>query len=378
MQQQGTKILGDINTVLRSVLNIIYDLKEFRTRLGTYDNLKSDDKNMQDGARLSLKQIWLDKVDMAKGNSGLKAMALGQAGFTTLLDAFLYAKNEKDVEGIDLNERVKRILKPRIQEFNLWVKQSENELRKRYQLEKTYLKSQANSLKLYSRWAKPYLRSALQLESRYDNKNPALVKTFNTILLELTLTGKQKVSPPAELAGTKLKRKYYKFITIDFTFRGIPQKVQQQSHYAFGGLAEITFRGYALNEDEIAKVEHEIDKSDLEDTLKLIDGTTDESVAQLEVEINEFLDEKEDDKKSNKKKKSETNPILALFGYYNEKPNKKEKSDSKDIKKTPKEIKPESWVEKTYMRPLTKKEAKDTAFDLFDIYKKAHGMPSYT
>src|SRR3990172_41244 len=30
MQQQGTKILGDVNTVLRSVLNIIYDLKEFR------------------------------------------------------------------------------------------------------------------------------------------------------------------------------------------------------------------------------------------------------------------------------------------------------------------------------------------------------------
>jgi hypothetical protein len=38
MQNQATKVLGDINVVLRSVLNIIYDLKEFRTRLQSYDD----------------------------------------------------------------------------------------------------------------------------------------------------------------------------------------------------------------------------------------------------------------------------------------------------------------------------------------------------
>ena len=64
MQQQGTKILGDINTVLRSILNIIHDLKDFRTRLQGYDDLNSKDKNTSEGAKLSLKQIWLDKVDI--------------------------------------------------------------------------------------------------------------------------------------------------------------------------------------------------------------------------------------------------------------------------------------------------------------------------
>ena len=44
MQQQATKILGDINTVLRSVLNIIYDLKDFKIRLQSYDFLKSKKK----------------------------------------------------------------------------------------------------------------------------------------------------------------------------------------------------------------------------------------------------------------------------------------------------------------------------------------------
>src|SRR3989344_621862 len=169
MQQQGSKILGDVNTVLRSVLNIIYDLKEFRIRLEHYDNLKSKDNDMVQATMLSLKQIWLDKVDITRGNSSVKAMAF-QGGFQTLLHAFLAIKDEslKDDNGneIDLNDMIKRILRPRIQEFNIWLGQSEKELRKRYELEKSYLKSQVNSLKLYARWAKPYLRAAQQLEMK--------------------------------------------------------------------------------------------------------------------------------------------------------------------------------------------------------------------
>ena len=76
MQQQGTKILSDVNNVLKSVLNILYDLKEFRIRLDQYDDLKTDKK---ESSVLSLKQIWMDKVDINKGNSSIKAMAISQA-----------------------------------------------------------------------------------------------------------------------------------------------------------------------------------------------------------------------------------------------------------------------------------------------------------
>src|SRR3989338_4578112 len=150
MQQQGAKILADINAVLRSVLNLIYDLKDFKTRLQQYTGIKSKDKLIHDAAVLSLKQIWMDKVDIQKGNSSIKSMELGQAGFITLIDAFLAVTDEKEVDKIELNDRVKRILKPRIQEFNIWLAQSENELKKRYELEKNYLRSQVNSLKLRS------------------------------------------------------------------------------------------------------------------------------------------------------------------------------------------------------------------------------------
>ena len=380
MQQQGAKLLGDVNTVLRSVLNIIYDLKEFRIRLSHYDDMKTDKK---EAAILGLKQIWMDKVDITKGNSSIKAMALGQAGFQTLIDAFLFSKDVKDIDKIDLNDRVKRILRPRILEFNDWLEHSEKELRKRYELEKSYLKSQVNSLKLYARWAKPYLKAAQQLEMKESGREPALVKAFNTIILELTLIGKQKINPkeealsgalPKEFEKMKFKRDYFFCTLVEFRFRGIPQRVAQQSHYAFGGRAEITFKAYVLNSDELKKFEEELEASDVNDVMKLIEGSTGESLEQMQDEINFFLEEKD---KGTEEQKDTSNPFVALFGGYDkkEKPAEKEAKPEKKEKWWPEK---ESYIESAHLRPFSEEKAKEMTFKIFDVYKKAHGMPSYT
>lgn len=386
MQNQASKVMGDINVVLRSVLNLIYDLKEFRMRIQSYEDLKNPSK--KEGAILSLKQVWMDKVDILKGNSSLKAMALGQSGFVTLLDAFLASKDEEHAKSLDLMDRVKRILIPRIAEFNIWLKQSEQELRKRYELEKAYLKSQVNSLKLYSRWAKPYLKAAYDLESKDGGRDPALVKTFNTIVLNLVLVGKKEIKVkdaamegilPKEFAKDnfiKKLRKYYSCVVVELLFRGIPQRISQQSHYTFGGKAEVTFKAYALNEDELNKLNKELEKSDIGDALTLIDGTTEESLGQIQDEINFFLEEKDKEEKE-KKVKDTSNPFLALFGYYDKKegkseaPKKKEDDSDKPIRK-------DDWIEKTHLRPLAEEGAIATAMSLFDIYKKSHQMASFT
>lgn len=390
MQQQASSIMGNVNTVLRSVLNLLYDLRDFRIRLQSYEDLKSNDKAKSEGALLSLKQIWMDKVDIQKGNSSIKAMAFSQGGpFVTLIDAFLAVKEEKDVDKIDLNERVKRALKPRIFEFNNWIKQSGDELRKRYEIEKTYLKSQVKSLKLYSRWAKPYLRAAMDLEQKEMGKTADFVKTFNTIILELTLLGKNKIDPaslalegeiPRDFAKEsflkKFKRNYYSCVLVDFRFRGIPQRIQQQGHFAFGGRAEISFKAYALNDDELKKLEKEMDRSDMSDALNLIEGITTESLDQLKEEIDFYLDEKP--KEEEKKKSSDVNPFLALFGYYNKSESPKEKKpEAKKDKNTDGKIAPDSWYESEFFRKIAAQRAVDATFALFDLYKKAHGMPSY-
>ncbi len=388
MQQQATKILGDVNTVLRSVLNIIYDLKDFQIRLQHYDLLKSKKKEEQEASLLSLKQIWMDRVDIAKGNSSIKAMTLGQAGYQTLIDAFLMANSEKDVDKMDLNDRVKRILKARVQEFAIWLKESEKELRKRYELERTYLKSQVNSLKLYSRWVRPYLKAAQDLEAKEKVREPALVKTFNTILLELTLLGKTKLDIADEaLKGNlpkdfakpkflnKVKRNYYGCILVDFTFRGIPQRVSQQAHYVFGGRAEITFRAYVLNDDELNKLEEQLKKSEISDVLTLIEGTSTESIGQLEEEINYFLEDKTTGAEE-KKPRDESNPFFALLGMYEPSSSKKEKSKASPSGEIV--VAKDNWTEANHFRPLAAEGIKARVYDMFDIYKKSHGMASYT
>ncbi len=387
LQQQAQKTLGDINTVLRSVMNIIYDLKDFKIRLEHYDHLKSKDPSTKDAAVLALKQIWMDKVDMQKGKSSLKAMAMSQAGFVTLIDAFLAAKDVKAVDKLDLNERVKRILRPRIMEFNQWLIESERELRKRYQLERNYLASQVNSLRLYSRWAKPYLKAAADLEQKEQGRNPDLIKTFNSILLELTLLGKQKIDVkskalegdlPQQYSREKflktLKRDYYVCIVLDFYFRGIPQRVSQQGGFAFGGKTTVTYKAYVLNEDELKKLDQELNKSDIGNVLSLVEGITEDSLKELQEDIDDFLKEKEQEEKAEKKPKDTSNPFLALFGKYEGKPKKSpKKEEEKEIV-----IKPDNFFEKELLRKLGADEAKSTSFAMFDVYKKGHGMASYT
>jgi len=347
-------------------------------RLQQYDSLKSKDEKEKEAARLALKQIWLDKVDLVqRGNSSIKAMALGQAGFQTLIDAFLIVKDPKDVDKLDLNDRVKRILKPRIYEFNIWVEQSEKELRKRYEMEKTYLKSQVNNLKLYSRWIKPYLRAAQKLESQEKQREASLVNMFNTIRLELTLIGKQKLDIekaalegviPKDFQKLKTKRDYYSCILVEFTVRAIPRQG------VFIGRSQMSFKAYALNDDELKKLNRELDKSDIGDVLTLIEGSTTESLEQLQKDIDEFINEPD----TSEKPEDESNPFKALIGGYNKKKKKEEKPS--ESKEEPKDIvvKPDDWIEKTHLRKVAAESAADTAFTLFDIYKKAHGMESYT
>lgn len=385
MQQQASKILGDVNNVLRSVLNIIYDLKDFNTRLQHYDDLNSKDKDIKNSANLALKQIWMDRVDINKGNSSIKAMSF-QGGFQTLIDAFLMVNTIQEVEKLDLNERVKRILGPRVKEFNIWLEQSEKELRKRYELERNYLRSQVNSLKLYSRWAKPYMKAAFQLEMTEKGREPALVKAFNTIIFELTLLGKTKIKIselaaagdlPVDLKKMKIKRDFYSCVLVDFNFRGIPGKIPGTQHYSFGGKADINFRAYALNEDELNMLSDEFDKSDLGDVLKLIEGSTSESLEQLQEEINFFLEDK-NEYKERFKVKDTSNPFVALLGGYEKKEEvgKTEKKESEFTEQ--KQLKKDDWLESQVIRPVAEEKAVDVAFSLFDVYKKMHGMPSYT
>jgi hypothetical protein len=381
MQQEASRILATINTILKSVINLIYDLKEFKIRLGQYDEAKSKDKNRREAGMLALKQIWMDKVDIQRGAGSINALASGSLQFVTLRDGFMAVNSAEEVDELDLNERVKRILKPRVQEFFQWAKTSEMELRKRFEIEKTYLKSQIDALKLQSRWAKPYLRAAEQLATHEKlDVHPAMVKVFNTMIVELTLMAKTPVNineaiisgdlPPGFEKMKKL-RKYYSVVVVDFFFRGIPSKAGQ--HYVFGGKADVSFKAYVLNEDELSLLDKKLTESDLGDALKLVEGMTEQSLGQLKIDLDEFL---EPSAAAVKEKEEENpNPFTALLSIFRSIPaisKKKEKKEITDIK----EIKSESYAER-YIRNLAEANAINSCFAVYDTYKKSHGMAAF-
>ncbi|MFH1500854.1 MAG: hypothetical protein ABIE22_02810 [archaeon] len=377
MQKEAMTAMGTINTLIRSVVNIIYDLKEFKIKLSHYDAAKSKNSQEAEAGLLALKQLWMDNVDVKRGNTGIKAMA-AQFSYVTVIDAFMVAKSLEDIDKMDLNDRVKRFLKPRIQEFFEWKKRSEQELKKRYEIEKTYLKSQVNSLKLYTKWVKPYLKAASQLQQK-DTANPAIVTTFNTVLLELSLFGKKPLNISEEVTDKnlplafnkiKLKKDYYPCILVDFVFRGIPQKAGQ--HYVFGGKAYVTFRGYALSEEELKMLQQKLEESSISEALKLAKGATEDSLDQLKDDLEYFLEEEsEEDKKESKSE--DTDPFSALFsGLFSKKAKKPKKGEEAKIEK----IKKDNYQERV-IRELAAQKVRESTFTLFDIYKKSHGMASH-
>lgn len=384
MQEEGMKILGAINTVLKSVINLIYDLKEFEIRLSHYKASHSKDKGEADAGLLALKQIWMDNVDIKRGRGSINMMAQ-DLNFVTLRDAFMIAKSLEEVDKMDLNDRVKRVLKPRLHEFLEWKTRSERELKKRFEIEKSYLKSQVNSLQLYSRWVKPYLIAAEKLSMKEKAREPAIVNVFNTIRLELTISGKKEINIqqevidkkfPEEFKRLKLKRKYYSCVLIDFVFRGIPQRIGQQAHYVFGGRSDVTFRGYCLNEDELALLNERLGEADIESALKLIEGTTTESIDQLKEDIDYFLKSEEEREKEEKQiqKEEDVNPFSALFGLGKGKAKKEDKEKIQTLKE--KGAKSDNYTE-TLIRQLGEGKAAENCYNVFDIYKRSHGMPSH-
>ncbi len=388
MQEEGMKILGAVNTVLKSIINLIYDLKEFEIRISHYKAFHSKNKEEADAGLLALKQIWMDNVDVKRGRGSINMMAQ-DLNFVTLRDAFMIVKSLEEINKTDLNDRVKRILKPRLKEFLEWRKRSEIELKKRFEIEKNYLKSQVSSLQLYTRWAKPYLIAAEKLRMQEKGREPAIINVFNTVLLELTLLAKGEIDVkdaaenhdlPEDFKKLKLKRKYYNCVLIDFVFRGIPQRISaQQSHYVFGGRVEVNFKGYCLNEDELALLDERLGESDIQDALKLIEGTTTDSLEQLKDDIDYFLKSEEEKEKQEKEVSEDVNPFSALLGIGKKKPEEKDKEKAKE-KAHKLKLKAKGVAEDTYVESVIRKYGEEKAgsscYDIFDIYKKGHGMPS--
>jgi len=388
MQEEGMKIMGMVNTVIKSVLNLIYDLKEFEILFKDYEKSKSPDLKTKEIGILNLKQRWMSNVDAKRGMGSIDNMA-HQYGFTLLRPAFMAAASVEAADSMDLNDIIKRVLRPRLAEFFEWVKLSERELNQRYNIEKSYLKNQVNTLKLYTEWAKPYLSAAKQLGMSPAGTTPSLVSVFGTMILSLELLGAKEYSVEdavvakdlplnfRTLSEKKQIRKFYQVGFITFEFRTFP--TQQSMH---SGKVNMEFKSFALNEDELDYLRLLKEDQDKKDIFA-VTSITEETLAQLKDDIDKYL--KAEDKKVEKEE-------LAFSGLFKDfgksffgKEEKKEEKTEADIEKEKSEkfnnykkngVRPDTY-EESVVRALAEVDAAGLCFKIYDVFKKSKGMAAF-
>jgi len=376
MQEEAMKILQTTGMITKSIIQIIYDLKEFRIRLAHYDDYNGSEGSAKGAALLSLKQIWMDNVDMKRGGSAIKMLAQN-FDYVTLIDAFMALDSVKSVDKLDLNDRVKRILQQRYSEFERWVVESERELRKRFDIERLHLRNQVNTVKLYSKWVRPYFKAARELEQKTEH-NTDIINAFNTSVLELVILAKGRYNYNSDIAKGELpkalkgmKVRGCRSVTLlEFRFRSVPDRSDQKGGYNFRGRVEVKFTSYALNEDEMKVLKEQVQEDSFGDVFRLVQGATDESLDLLKDDIEQFLEEGALGKSPESKGASsddDVNPFSALFSFASRKGKKEDFS-----KGVPKD----SSMEKA-IRNQASLASRIECRKLYDTYKKAHGMPAF-
>jgi len=282
-------LFGTINMVVKSIINLLFDLKTFDLRLNHYDDLKSANPLVKKTACEALKGIWLNEVDKTKGNAAVDVLAQ-QLNFITLRDSFMVVpvqdwyipdadtkkigemkeKVVASVQKMDLTDIVKRILAPRVKEFVDWLYLSEKELRMRRNVEKAYLKAQNSALEAYARWARPYLIATEKLipveytELLREHKemglgSAALPQQFHAMWFYLELMCKKASSielkaPLGQSSALTLKDESYRplsVMNIRFAFRGSPQTMRGSRGEPITvntGRILIKFTGYVMQQ----------------------------------------------------------------------------------------------------------------------------------
>ncbi|MEM4719319.1 MAG: hypothetical protein QXG18_00435 [Candidatus Pacearchaeota archaeon] len=382
LQEKVSTYLGAINQVIKSIINLLYDLKEFEIRLKHYEKAKSNNKEEREAGMLALKQIWMDNVDIKKGRGSINQMTF-ELGFTTLRDAFMVCNSIEDVKKNEvLNDQIKRILIPRLSEFLEWKNLSEKELRNRFEIEKNYLRSQVETVKLYASWLSPYLKALQQLNQTGNEKDPSLVNAFSTSIFELTILGKKKIKPESIFNFTKNfpryipSRDYFACVLISFNYRGhYSQRISQKGDMAFGfgGRVDITFESYALNSDELDLIKKKFEDYKLSEGIRFFEENTKQSLENLKEDLEHFLGDNKKEKKEERKSEEDINPFSALFSLFSNlfsssKSEKKKIENSEDIRK-------DNHIEEI-IRENAAQNAKSFLYSVYDVYKKAHAMPS--
>ncbi len=300
LEKRVGEIMLTLNAIVKSIINLLWDLKEFDMRLDSYKKFKKGAAKEKEEADQALKAVWLTDVDVKKGRAAINVLT-NDLNFVTLRDAFMVATSPSDVDKMDLNDRVKRVLKPRIAEYLNWVELSGKELEMRRKVELAYLKSQVSALKLQTHWVKPYLIAINKLRPPVEVAEPEeIVTAFDVARIYISLLGTKEVAElprpgtyPIKVKPTRDEDKVFQCVIAEFIFRSSPAGIVERGHYTQRGKVKMIFKPYVFTKAQLDKLK----ALEEDEILQFAEGVTKESLDAMHEDLKKYLEEKPEAKK---------------------------------------------------------------------------------
>jgi hypothetical protein len=390
IQQQVSNTLSQIGQMVKSLFPIVREIRIMDERLSYYKNSFCTHARSEVAREneVTLKSTWIEVVEQGMQNPNSVYSISTKVGFMAIPDMFFainphgmtVTEQKKRIPTIikqmakdqELNQKVRDVLTKKLLQYYTWKETTYNEMKHTWKFRIKNLKQHYNVIRLYISWLKPYLTSLKQLQMKNDEKTPDLVSAFETSKMELELLGQLKKG-----------KKYSACILVRMTYVTRPElnyTPQGQKQPVHVGHMTIHMEPYVATQEEI---DFYIDHSDKE-TFKMFSGEEidmvhdiEESMKSLGEDVEEYLREaetgkreKEDDPMVKAAKEGKGGdffePFTALMGSF--------KIFLPDLeKKSSKKSGVDDLAQQGEYGSM-KKTAAGRCWNLYDIYKKAHGM----
>lgn len=188
------------------------------------------------------------------------------------------------------------------------------------QVEQGLLRSKIESLKLYSRWLGPYLKQARQLEQNAKG-TASLVNLFNSAAAEVTLLAQREYPVSEDVDCGELPRFFLKarrrdlfsVLILELKFRAVPERTAGGA-YGYRGRFELTMTSYALNADELSALRQELDRDNLDTTMRALGGDSGKGIAELVKQVEALV---AGPVKEKEPEPDDPNPFTSLFAFKN-------------------------------------------------------------
>ncbi len=323
---KAMQYLATIGSLLKQLFQIVRELMNMDERLEYYKSYHNKDDKDFDAKDITLKAIWVDRVEGgAQKPTSIYGMAL-QLGFTTLPDLFFATKVRegetvsevvKRQEETGFNRKVLEVLQRKLEEYDTWRVRTEREMLVGREFRLQYLRQHFHIIRMYLNWVKPYLRHVgrLNMYSPEETKNKKawaeIIGASQSAVIDLELFGLKKIKKwkpeksyySTNTKGVKFSGLFHQCLRIVFHYRTRPQLVYTRE-YQKGpiqvGISEISFEAYVLNDEDIKKYKEQKLNEDLKD-LQYVYG----SIEALNEPLKKYLDEAKDPFFTDKDKKKE-------------------------------------------------------------------------